>query len=113
MGTGKVEVEKKLIRMIRTRILEAMADIRNKNYGLGLIRIETAREGLNKIEIENMPTEDLLEENCKTCSHRLSKNYHTVRCDVWTPRLKTLGYEADCECRIHSCIKCQFYDRLY
>lgn len=51
-------------------------------------------------------------EDCRTCKHRASKNYYTIRCDIWTPKIKNwLKYKDEGTGRMCCYIRCQYYER--
>ena len=52
-----------------------------------------------------------MRENCRSCSNNLSKNYLTIWCAIWTPKMKVYGYTNDDQCRLPSLIRCQFYKK--
>lgn len=58
------------------------------------------------------------EENCLSCKHRLSKTYHTIRCEVWTERIrKHLLYKGEDVTsslvgRMWCDTKCQHYSKV-
>ena len=67
--------------------------------------------------MDNMDIEDI--QNCFTCIHCVSKNYMTIRCDIWTKKIRDWLMPQDTDIkdpehlvgRMHHSIRCQYYEK--